>query len=449
MHVQTLATESLGNRGYIVDDGSVAIAIDVQRDYQRWTDEASAAGVTITHVFETHMHNDYVTGGFQLANKVGATYVVPKDSGTNFTVHELADNGSIAVGKLHITGIHTPGHTEHHMSYLVSDGTESAVFTGGGILYGTVGRTDLVSSETTDKLTEAQYDSAWRLGETLADDVAVYPTHGFGSFCSSASGSGANESTMATEKKHNIAFTAKRDEFVRQIMAGLGPYPRYYAHMGVANQNGPPEVRQLHIHTYAADEIGAHLQQENSWVIDIRSRKLFASHHPEGAVGIELSKSFATYTGWILPWFDRLLLVGDSEKDLLDAYTELSRIGMDTFVDGATHNIENYLEAGASSSYRSVDFTALKCSMPGRPYVLDVRLESEWNDSHVQGAQNIPLHELLGCIDEIPKGTDIWVHCGSGYRASIAASLLDKMKRKPVLINDEFKRAVELGLTKP
>lgn len=448
MHIETIETESLGNRGYLVHDGSVAVAIDVQRDYQRWIEAAERAKVTITHVLETHMHNDYVTGGYQLAKKLKATYVIPENSGVSFPAHQMADNEEMEVGNLKVRALHTPGHTEHHMSYQLSDGTSNAVFTGGGILYGTVGRTDLVSSEKTDELTIAQYESAHRLGKDLPDDAAVYPTHGFGSFCSSAEGSGATNSTMRVEKKTNIAFTAERDEFIRQVISGLGPYPRYYAHMGVANQAGPGEVPQLHIHSYAADEIGEQLRQEKSWVIDTRSRKLFAAHHPEGAVGIELGNSFATYAGWIIPWSDRLLLVGDTEQMLLNAYKELSRIGMDAFVDGATNNLQSYFDAGDKSEYRVVTFDDLKEHIQTKPHVLDVRQKAERNDGYIPGSQHIPLHDLLDRIDETPSDKEIWVHCASGYRASIAAGLLDKMGRKPVLINDAYSKAVGIGLSK-
>lgn len=395
MNIVTIETESLGNRGYLIHDGAVGVAIDVQRDYLRWVDIANKTRITITHVFETHVHNDYVTGGYKLSEKLGATYVMPIDSGTSFTAHELEDNGSVKTGSLRITGLHTPGHTEHHMSYLISDGNLGAVFTGGGILYGTVGRTDLVSKEKTDELTYAQYDSAQRLGADLADQTAVFPTHGFGSFCSSANGSGAEKSTLAGEKKLNIAFTTEREDFVRQIISSLGPYPRYYTHMGPVNQAGPAEVRQLHIHSYSAKEIGEHLRQHTSWVIDTRARKLFAAHHPEGAVGIELGKSFATYAGSILPWSDKLMLVGDTEKELLDAYTELSRIGMDQFVTGATDSVATYLSSGKRSSYRVVGFHDLEPILPTKPFILDVRLEAEWKDNHIEGSHNVPLHELL------------------------------------------------------
>lgn len=447
MKIKTIATETLGNRGYLIYADSIGIAIDVQRDYGRWADAAKAAGVQITHVLETHMHNDYVTGGYQLAQELDATYVIPANSGTTFKAKELTDGKTIKTGSLKITGFHTPGHTEHHMSYKVTDRTNSAVFTGGGILYGTVGRTDLVSKEMARQLTHAQYDSAQKLASEIDDETEVFPTHGFGSFCSSAKGSDAKESTIAKEKKSNIVFTTSKDEFVKQILAGLGPYPRYYAHMGSMNQAGPAPVQQLHMHEYSTDVMASWLQQKNAWVIDVRSRKLFAANHPEGAIGIELGKSFATYTGWILPWEDRLLLVGDAENDLRDAYTELTRIGMEQFVDGATNGMQPYLTAANESNYSVKSFDDLK-SLAEMPYVLDVRLKSDWIDKHVKNSTNIPLHELSQHINEIPNDVDVWVHCASGYRSSIAASLLDKFGKQPVLIDDDFKKAVDINLTK-
>lgn len=446
MNVEIIKTASLGNRGYLIHDGAVAVVIDVQRDYQRWINAANKAGVSITHVLETHMHNDYVTGGYQLAHELDATYVIPAGSGATFEATELADTKSIETGSLVITGLHTPGHTEHHMSYKVTDGDNDAIFTGGSILYGTVGRTDLVSKDMTDQLTNAQYDSAQRLKSELADTTAVFPTHGFGSFCSSAEGSDAEHSTMAAEKRSNIAFTTPKSDFVRQVISGLGPYPRYYAHMGGMNQLGPSSIKQLHMHEYSTDVMASWLSQKNAWVIDTRSRKLFAANHPEGAVGIELGKSFATYAGWILPWEDKLLLVGNTEQAIREAYTELTRIGMDQFVDGATQELEPYLTAANKSSYLVKNFNDLQ-SLTKTPYVLDVRLLSEWRNGHVKSSINIPLHELTDRMDEVPKDRDIWVHCASGYRASIGASLVDRSGRIVVLIDDDFNNADKLGLT--
>lgn len=449
MYVETIKTDSLGNRGYLIHDGTVGVVIDVQRDYQRWLDAAQHAGVKITHVIETHMHNDYVTGGYQLAQSIDAEYIVPTNSHVHFPVREVHDEEEIAVGDLTVTALHTPGHTEHHMSYRVTDGSQDAVFTGGGILYGTVGRTDLVAKDKTAALTAAQYDSAQRLGHQLTDATAVFPTHGFGSFCSSSTGTGATSSTIASEKKYNIAFTAKdRESFIETIIAGLGPYPRYYAHMGPMNQEGPSAVRQLHLHDYASTEIANFLREENSWVIDTRQRKAFASSHPQGALGIELGNSFSTYTGWLIPWGDTMTLVGDNEAELRQAYLELSRIGMEQFVQGASAAIATYQTAAPTSQYRVADFSDLQKerTSSASPYVLDVRLATGWETLHIKNTVNIPLHELPERVNELPDNQPIWVHCASGYRASIAASLIDRSGRQPILISDQFDRADSYGL---
>lgn len=449
MNVEIISTESLGNRGYLIHDGRFAIAVDVQRDYQRWIDAASAAGVTITRVFETHMHNDYVTGGYKLAQEVKAEYIIPVESGQTFDATTASDQAVFTAGKLEITALHTPGHTPHHMSYSVTDGQKSLVCTGGGLLYGTVGRTDLISEDMTAELTSSQYDSAHKLRDMLPKQTDVYPTHGFGSFCSSSDGSGATASTLETEAKINVAFTHDKDTFIDIILKGLGPYPRYYAHMGAMNQDGPGDVRQLHVHDYAPEDIATALRAERSWVVDVRTRKAFAAKHPEAALGIELGNSLATYTGWLLPWSDDITLVGDTEKDIRQAYKELSRIGMDSFVSGATYDLAPYFASTPMRSYDVRTFADLKRQLEDEvaPYILDVRLLNDWQDRHVTRSKNIPLHELMASLDTLPKDQPIWVHCASGYRASIAASLLDRSGRTPVLIDDNFKTALTIGLT--
>lgn len=439
MHVEIIKTASLGNRGYLVHDGTVAVAVDVQRDFQRWTQFAKEAQVKITHVLETHMHNDYVTGGYKLAQEVGALYVVPTKSGQSFTAHEVQDDEVISVGKLTVRALHTPGHTPHHMSYEVVDGVKSAVFTGGGVLYGTVGRPDLISKEMTQPLAEAQYESAQKLVEKIEESAQVFPTHGFGSFCSSAPGTGADASTLAEEKKVNIAYTsASKQDFITTIIAGLGAYPRYYAHMGKMNQDGPSEMTIRPIESLDADQLKSMLAHDE-WVIDIRDRKAYAASHPKGAAGFEMADSFSTYLGWLIPWGDALTLVGDSKEDLEAAQIQLGRIGMDQFVAHATDDMTSYFAAGEKQSYKVKNFEDLKKATEDESqYVLDVRTPEDWKVSHIKDSVNIPLYDLLDRVDELPKDRMIWVHCASGYRASIAASLLDRSGRNVVLISDTF-----------
>lgn len=448
MKVEIIETPTLGNRGYLIHDNKEAIAVDVQRDYDRWLAVADNAGVTITHVFETHMHNDYITGGYKLAREINAVYVIPEHSGQQFEAAIAKDQSKFTAGHFEVTALHTPGHTPHHMSYSVTDGQKTVVCTGGGLLYGTVGRTDLISEEQTKQLTADQFESAHKLMDSLPAATEVYPTHGFGSFCSSSDGSGATASTLETEAKVNVALTHDKEKFVEIILRGLGPYPRYYAHMGSANQAGPDRASQLHIHDYAPEDIANALKADGSWVVDVRSRKVFAAAHPEAAVGIELGSSFATYTGWLLPWSDDITLVGDTEESIVTAHNELSRIGMDAFVSGATHTLEPYLAAAPNKSYQRRTFTDLQAVVHDKqtPFILDVRLPSDWDDSHVTSSINIPLHELMAEMESLPKDKAVWVHCASGYRASIAASLIDRSGRTPVLVDDTFDHARELGL---
>ena len=241
MHnVVTIETPGLGDRSYLVHDGAAAVVIDPQRDIDRMLDAASAAGARITHVLETHIHNDYVTGGLALARATGAAYVVAAAEDVNFSRTGVGDGDAIEAGGLSLTALATPGHTPGHLSYVLREGGggPAAVFTGGSMLFGAVGRTDLISPELAETLTRAQYNSVRRLAAELPDEVAVYPTHGFGSFCSATPTSGVS-STIGRERRSNLALTSDEDIFVRDLLAGLTAYPRYYAHMGPANRGGP------------------------------------------------------------------------------------------------------------------------------------------------------------------------------------------------------------------
>src|SRR5580704_2826398 len=233
--VVTIQTPALGDRSYLIHDGAEAFVVDPQRDIGRILAAAEACRVRITYVLETHIHNDYVTGGLALAGQTGASYVVAASEEVAFDRLLVRDNDQIIAGSLTMTVMHTPGHTPGHLSYVLSENgrVPVAVFTGGSMLYGAVGRTDLISPDQTDQLTRAQYRSVRRLAAELPDEVAVYPTHGFGSFCSATPTTGG-ASTIGAQRRSNMALTSDEDEFVKGLLAGLTAYPRYYAHMGPA-----------------------------------------------------------------------------------------------------------------------------------------------------------------------------------------------------------------------
>jgi hydroxyacylglutathione hydrolase len=236
MEIIAVETPSLGDRGYLVTDGDAALVVDAQRDIDRVLRLAAEHEVTITHVFETHIHNDYVTGGLALARATGAEYLVNGADPVSFERTAIADGEQVQVGRLGVRVIGSPGHTFTHLSYVVADDSGSAVaaFTGGSLLNGSTGRTDLLGDQHKVALARAQFGSARRLAAELADGVAVCPTHGFGSFCS-ATPAGGGPSTIGDEKLVNPALTRDETAYVEELLAGLDSYPAYYARMAPAN----------------------------------------------------------------------------------------------------------------------------------------------------------------------------------------------------------------------
>jgi hydroxyacylglutathione hydrolase len=442
MQVSIIETSGLGDRSYVVTASGAAVVIDPQRDIDRVLDVVGDA--RITHVLETHIHNDYVTGGLELSRAVGAEYVVPDGEDLGFPARRVRDGDTVDGGAFRLRVLHTPGHTHHHVSYELSDeaGNTVGVFTGGSLLFGSTGRTDLVADDETEDLTRAQYRSVRRLAESLPAEAQVYPTHGFGSFCS-ATTVDEDSSTIGQQRESNPALTKTEQDFVDELLSALADYPAYYAHMGVINSEGPAPVDLTIPKPVDADELRRRLES-GQWVVDLRHRVAFAAGHLAGSLGFELSGSFVTYLGWLHPWGTPLTLIAEDEDQIAEARRELARIGIDDIAGAA--DIRAADDAGDQRNYRVADFDALAGSIAdGGLTVLDVRQIDEFAESHVEGAVNIPLHELIDRIDELPR-TPVWVHCASGYRASIAASILDSRHREVVLIDDDFDKAEALDI---
>jgi hydroxyacylglutathione hydrolase len=445
-HIETIETPSLGDRSYLADDGEVAVVVDPQRDIDRVLDLVEARGLRVTHVLETHVHNDYVTGGLELAQRTGAAYVLPAGSDVAFHHVSVGDGDVLDAGTMRLRVLHTPGHTHHHVSYVLSAGArpEQAVFTGGSMLYGSTGRTDLVGPESTDELTHAQFHSVRRLAAELPAETEVLPTHGFGSFCSATPTSG-DASTIGEQTKTNPALTLAEQDYVDTLLAGLDDYPAYYAQMGPINRRGPAPVDLSLPKPVDPGELRRRLEA-GEWVVDLRERTAFAAGHLPGSLGFELSTNFATYLGWLYRYGTPLTLVGESTEQVADARRELVRIGVDELAGVAVGAITALADGQPLRSYPVTDFAGLAEAMGRGPVqVLDARRNDERAAGHVAGSQHIPLHELAGRIEEVPDG-ELWVYCGSGYRAAIAASVLDRPGRELVLINDSYDAAKAAGL---
>lgn len=445
MQVVTIETPSLGDRSYLVHDGGSALVVDPQRDVDRVLAAAEDAGVAITHIAETHVHNDYVSGGLVLARLTGAELVHAAAEPLRFDHRPVGDGDRFDVGSLAVEVVHTPGHTPHHLSYVVRppDGA-AAVFTGGSLLYGTVGRTDLISEEMVEELTRAQYRSAQLLAGRLPDETRVYPTHGFGSFCSSIQSEGDSDGTLGAERLVNSALTVDdEDHFVSRLVARLTAYPRYYAHMGPLNQAGPGPVDLSPPVEVDAAELSRRIHR-GEWVVDLRDRRAFAADHVAGTIGIELADNFSTYVGWLIPWGTPLTLLGDDERQVSEAQRQLVRIGIDRPAGAATGGPASWASGSDRRRYTAVTFAELAARTDAT--ILDVRRDEERAEGHIAGSLHVPIHDLLGRLDELPE-TTLWVHCASGFRASIAASIIDRSGRDVVLVDDDYDRAAPAGLT--
>ncbi|PJE95852.1 MBL fold metallo-hydrolase [Streptomyces carminius] len=446
--VLPVETPGLGDRTYLAHDGSVALVVDPQRDYDRVTELAEAAGVRITHVFETHIHNDYVTGGLALAREVGAAYLVNAEDEVSYERTPVRDGDTIEVGAMRVRAIHTPGHTHTHLSYaLRSGGEQLAVFTGGSLLYGTTGRPDLLGPDHTDTLVRAQWRSAHRLAAELPDDTAVYPTHGFGSFCSATQAAGLS-STIGQEKRTNTALTEDEETYLQRLLAGLDAFPAYYAHMGPANTAGPgaPDLSAPAVADPA--ELRRRIEA-GEWVVDLRDRTAFAAGHLAGSLNFGLDGQFVTYLGWLIPWGTPLTLLGESAEQVAAAQRELVRIGIDRPAAMATGGPGDWAGGEPLATSERATFAGLKAALDRGEenlVVLDVRRNQEREVARIPGSLHIPVHEIPDRAGEVPAGRRIWVHCAGGYRASVVAALLHARGHDVVAVDDGFDSAGPAGL---
>jgi hydroxyacylglutathione hydrolase len=435
----TLSTPELGDRSYLLHDGRVGAVIDPQRDVDRIIGIAQREGVRIACVAETHIHNDYVSGGWALAQHLGVPYLVAAAEEVHFERRPVVDGDVVEVGSsFSLRVVATPGHTPHHVSYVaLEDGRPVSVCTGGSMLFGSAGRTDLSGDEATKPLAQRQYQSLHLLG-LLPGAVDVLPTHGFGSFCSPGAAPDVVSSTIAQQRVDNLAFRMEgEDAFVGALMAGFTAYPSYYARMGGFNRRGVGTPDLSHPPAMTPTELRA-ASLTSAWVVDLRPRTDFAQSHLLRTINIEYAVPFTNYLGWLLPVDAPLMLMGESDQVVADAQMSLSRIGIDDIAGRFVGPLPPPSLAARVGSYpvrRFADLTEQE--FQSGAIALDVRRQDEWAAGHLDESVHLPLHELVDHLDEIPPGT-LWVHCAAGYRAGIAASLLERAGRQVVLIDGQF-----------
>lgn len=430
LHVIALDLPHLGNRTHLVHDGRHALVVDPPRSTDAVERAAERAGVEVVAVADTHVHNDYVSGGPLLARRHGGDYLLAADEVVDVEVAATRAGDVVGVGDLSVTVLATPGHTLHHQAFHVTrtDATSpGAVLTGGSMLAGTVGRTDLVDPSLARELARAQWASVRSLGR-LPADTTVHPTHGFGSFCSAGTAD-VGGLTIGEQAVLNPAMTTDADAFVDRLVAGFGPVPGHYRHMAALNRSGagltvPPVALEL---DGEALELA---RRRGAWLLDLRPREAFAAGHVPGSVNVEHGDQFALWAAWVTPWGEHLVLLGDDPSVLGGAADDLAQIGVERVslhvLDprGVPHGPTVLRRAGWADLPDAADVV-----------LLDVRHAQEVADDPVRGAVAIPLPDLGERMGEVPPG-EVWVHCRSGYRAAVAAGLLARAGRRVVHVDD-------------
>lgn len=428
-YVTQVSTASLGDHSYIVVVGGEAVAIDIQRDLDRFEDILAGVDAALVAVLETHIHNDYVSGGKRLADLHGAEYVLPANTAAPYDHRPLPDGESIAVGEWEIRAMHTPGHTFNHTSYVLESPLGPvAIFSGGSMLVGAVGRSDLLGPDHTAALLAHQFASAHRIADSLPDPSLVAPTHGTGSFCS-ASDVADTTSTVGLERHRNPALLAPNVEvFSTAQVLGYKAFPSYYRYMA------PSNLAPLGAAPESALVVVASLAEIDGVAIaDVRPFMDFAAGHVPGSISVPLSNDTAVYLGWTLPWNEPLAIVG-SGSDVAEARTQLARIGWDNVV-GRIDPAE--LESLAESALATTNYEKwATVDLEGTP-VLDVRDGVEHADGILPGA--VPVHFAEFAKDAASfVGEDVLIHCQSGYRASVAAGFAEAAGANVTVVIDEL-----------
>lgn len=439
MEITTVRTPGLGDSTYVVVHDGQAIVVDPQRDIDRFLFILDQSNAELRFVVETHIHNDYVSGGRELAARTGAEIVLPAAGAVKFDHLPAFHNEVIESGAWSVVPIHTPGHTPEHLSYLaVLDGEPIALFSGGSLLVGSAGRPDLLGMDRARTLARLQYISVNRLAE-LPDEVGLYPTHGAGSFCTSTV-AGAHTSTIGHERRTNpVLQYLDSESFVAGQLAGLQPYPSYYAYMGPTNLAGPEPIPTHSLPEIAASDVG------DAMVVDVRAAERYAAGHLPGSIGIPFGDQVGVWAGWVLPFDVEVVLVAERGQDVDEVHRQFSRIGFD-HVEGVIYDLPREGLVGYEA-VRLEEFLN-RIAAGEIDQIIDVRAPDEWDAGHIRGSKHMYVPDLYESAEAIDPSRPAWLLCGTGHRSTIAAAALERQGRQPaVLLGHGAPDVVKRGLS--
>ena len=438
--------EGLAQASYLIgcQQTGEALIVDANRDVTQYIDAARAAGLRVTHVTETHIHADYVSGSRELAARTGATLLLSAEGGQDWQYKFareagatlLQDGDTFAVGNVRIEAMHTPGHTPEHLTFLIADTLASpqpiGALTGDFIFVSDVGRPDLlervVGTEGSMRAgAKLLFESLRRFTERCPDWLQLWPGHGAGSACGKSLGA-MPQTTLGYEKLTNWAFQIDREEaFVEAVLEGQPEPPTYFATMKRINRDGPPPLGEPAApRRLDGEELRAALARKEL-VVDLRRADEFAARHIPGTISIPLTRAFAGYAGWVLPYDRDLYLLAGRTDDaaVRQATQELAMIGLDRVAGWVGAEVlAEWTERGEVVASRQVVPEDVAARMSAGAILVDVRTLAEWRSGHVAGSLHIPLGRLVSQMADKPRTQSVVLVCESGSRSAIGASLL-------------------------
>jgi hydroxyacylglutathione hydrolase len=439
MYFEQFYLGCLAHASYMLGSQGEAVVIDPQRDVDLYLKVAEEHGFVIRHIFETHLHADFVSGHKELAARTGAKIYFGAEAGATFPHVAVRDGFELRFGNAQIKILETPGHTLESICLVVTDDEKPikpwAVLTGDTLFIGDVGRPDLSRTYSPEQLAGMLYDSLHNKVLKLPDEVLVYPAHGAGSLCG-RNMRAERSSTIGTERLTNYALQIQtREEFVRQLTSNLPARPDYFLQDAEINRDGAPALSDLpELKAISPPELKAMLE-DGGIALDIRPGEQFAVGHVPGSINIPLSGQFASWAGAILGLSSSPVLIADAPEQLSEARLRLARVGIEAERGYLEDGIAGWKRAGFDlATLRQISVKDLQQQLSGnRIQVLDVRREAEWMAGHVDGAAWWPLDRFRVSPPEVDLNVPLAVHCQSGYRSIIACSLLQRAGFKNVV----------------
>ncbi|HEX3109915.1 MAG TPA: MBL fold metallo-hydrolase [Thermoanaerobaculia bacterium] len=420
----------LAHGSYLIGDGGECAIVDPQRDVAQYIDEAAKLGMSIRYVIETHLHADFVSGHIELANRTGAEIVMGAQAGATFPHRAVHDGDTLPLGGIELRIMETPGHTPESISIVVvENGAPTKVLTGDTLFIGEVGRPDLAGGRgfTSEGMAAMLYDSLHDKLLALPDDVEVWPAHGAGSACGKNI-SKERSSTIGVQRRTNYALAPMpRDEFVKMLTTDIAPPPPYFAKDAAINRGGARPLAEVHAPHLTPSAAIAFIE-EGGIAIDVRDPLYFGASHIPTSLNIGLGGQFASWAGTLLSFDDRLVVIAEDEERANEAVMRLARVGLENVIGWIAFNEWPF----KTRSLAQITPSQLRDERQ-QMHVLDVRGPGEYASGHVPGAQLVPLNELAKRMTEIEDTLPLAVICASGYRSSIAASLLERSGREAVI----------------